>query len=192
MKIKESLMAMVALVLMSAFTLPNNSIVEMKMKDGNIYVSTSLKGEAGFQACGTSERQKVDAYVFTLYQRVYDLNISNGGTAKEDAAIDCPVQKSRWVQVAKASGNNSTHVFKKRPEGEYKATVSSGQAIGCQITGDTQEFPSKSIVYEQKKTDRQVLGTSIFTIPNNVNTICLLYTSPSPRDRTRSRMPSSA
>ena len=26
----------------------------------------------------------------------------------------------------------------------------------------------------------------------NVNTICLLYTSPSPRDRTRSRMPSSA
>ena len=25
-----------------------------------------------------------------------------------------------------------------------------------------------------------------------LNTICLLYTSPSPRDRTRSRMPSSA
>ena len=27
---------------------------------------------------------------------------------------------------------------------------------------------------------------------NNKNKICLLYTSPSPRDRTRSRMPSSA
>ena len=27
---------------------------------------------------------------------------------------------------------------------------------------------------------------------NNLNRFCLLYTSPSPRDRTRSRMPSSA
>ena len=33
--------------------------------------------------------------------------------------------------------------------------------------------------------------TAIFVIVNSVN-ICLLYTSPSPRDRTRSRMPSSA
>ena len=34
----------------------------------------------------------------------------------------------------------------------------------------------------------------IFLVTLNLNTlqICLLYTSPSPRDRTRSRMPSSA
>ena len=30
------------------------------------------------------------------------------------------------------------------------------------------------------------------TINGNINYTCLLYTSPSPRDRTRSRMPSSA
>ena len=29
-------------------------------------------------------------------------------------------------------------------------------------------------------------------VPNVIYSICLLYTSPSPRDRTRSRMPSSA
>ena len=29
-------------------------------------------------------------------------------------------------------------------------------------------------------------------LPNTRTKICLLYTSPSPRDRTRSRMPSSA
>ena len=34
-------------------------------------------------------------------------------------------------------------------------------------------------------------GFNILTIPTN-STFCLLYTSPSPRDRTRSRMPSSA
>ena len=31
-------------------------------------------------------------------------------------------------------------------------------------------------------------GNEVYLLPNN----CLLYTSPSPRDRTRSRMPSSA
>ena len=31
-----------------------------------------------------------------------------------------------------------------------------------------------------------------FCPADSVNSICLLYTSPSPRDRTRSRMPSSA
>ena len=35
-------------------------------------------------------------------------------------------------------------------------------------------------------------GVSGITVENKHNNSCLLYTSPSPRDRTRSRMPSSA
>ena len=38
-------------------------------------------------------------------------------------------------------------------------------------------------------------GTNViynWTTPSSNNIVCLLYTSPSPRDRTRSRMPSSA
>ena len=35
-------------------------------------------------------------------------------------------------------------------------------------------------------------GTTCFTLPTGDCISCLLYTSPSPRDRTRSRMPSSA
>ena len=34
--------------------------------------------------------------------------------------------------------------------------------------------------------------TTIESKPERIATVCLLYTSPSPRDRTRSRMPSSA
>ena len=42
-----------------------------------------------------------------------------------------------------------------------------------------------------------LIDTEQLTVCNDVenevwNSICLLYTSPSPRDRTRSRMPSSA
>ena len=37
-----------------------------------------------------------------------------------------------------------------------------------------------------------VIGGIFEDMGNNVSYVCLLYTSPSPRDRTRSRMPSSA
>ena len=38
--------------------------------------------------------------------------------------------------------------------------------------------------------DNEIIAREIATFP--IPVICLLYTSPSPRDRTRSRMPSSA
>ena len=42
--------------------------------------------------------------------------------------------------------------------------------------------------------DKKYLGAFAiaFSVISAVLTVCLLYTSPSPRDRTRSRMPSSA
>ena len=52
---------------------------------------------------------------------------------------------------------------------------------GCEIVsaGSWENAPEDAIIFGLKE------------LPNN-DTPCLLYTSPSPRDRTRSRMPSSA
>ena len=49
------------------------------------------------------------------------------------------------------------------------------------------------IINKNVKPERiqEVVDHEMIHIPNTPNT-CLLYTSPSPRDRTRSRMPSSA
>ena len=65
-----------------------------------------------------------------------------------------------------------------------------------------QELENKSKIlgycfYHGQDLERAVLGEGLFltfgTIdPNADKQVCLLYTSPSPRDRTRSRMPSSA
>ena len=38
----------------------------------------------------------------------------------------------------------------------------------------------------------QVIADAVQTVVRKQTDVCLLYTSPSPRDRTRSRMPSSA
>ena len=51
------------------------------------------------------------------------------------------------------------------------------------VTGDSQSGGIISNVDEESDSDVDEEGDS---------DICLLYTSPSPRDRTRSRMPSSA
>ena len=51
------------------------------------------------------------------------------------------------------------------------------------------EFGATKVLYDEKTLPTLVLHTEFR--PGTLNT-CLLYTSPSPRDRTRSRMPSSA
>ena len=57
-----------------------------------------------------------------------------------------------------------------------------------------------SLFAEEKKLDLLISGeienifieSDSYSLSQAINHICLLYTSPSPRDRTRSRMPSSA
>ena len=57
----------------------------------------------------------------------------------------------------------------------------SGAAVDARFEGDTDQ----NLIITDGSTDRVGMGIAA---PNS----CLLYTSPSPRDRTRSRMPSSA
>ena len=56
--------------------------------------------------------------------------------------------------------------------------------------------PNKIFYNSQTKTytwaGRSKAGKRVFILLCSMFTVCLLYTSPSPRDRTRSRMPSSA
>ena len=59
----------------------------------------------------------------------------------------------------------------------------------------SQKSPGEHSGYEYSRTQnptRHALERSIASLENAKYGFCLLYTSPSPRDRTRSRMPSSA
>ena len=60
-------------------------------------------------------------------------------------------------------------------------------------TGEKSNYYKIGIVYDDKgrdSTDRLLEHQT--GNPRQLHIVCLLYTSPSPRDRTRSRMPSSA
>ena len=71
--------------------------------------------------------------------------------------------------------------------------------MGIEFRGaSSQGFPKKSYRLETWDENNEDINVSLFGLPEEEDWIlhgpysCLLYTSPSPRDRTRSRMPSSA
>ena len=76
------------------------------------------------------------------------------------------------------------------------AAVESGADVYCQKPTGTDVLESKSMLDAARKHNRVVqIGTQRRSTPHLMDAkknVCLLYTSPSPRDRTRSRMPSSA
>ena len=57
-----------------------------------------------------------------------------------------------------------------------------------QVLFAADSYPLSVLINKEQELDRTIL----FTIGTVVSYICLLYTSPSPRDRQKSRMPSSA
>ena len=62
------------------------------------------------------------------------------------------------------------------------------------ISGCTTTLESLVQVVHQNKTTGETPGVFMMVVPAETveDTLCLLYTSPSPRDRQKSRMPSSA
>ena len=89
--------------------------------------------------------------------------------------------KTRRVRVGFFTGNGS------KKDGTSAAKL----AFEQMTTADTVTFPITYTTDTPNRGLKLVILQKDTTLPNTPNT-CLLYTSPSPRDRTRSRMPSSA
>ena len=79
-------------------------------------------------------------------------------------------------------------VWRKRPPNNIKQGSDESETIEYGITG-TMSFVEQT--YKNLLSEGVAPEMARMVLPQNLYT-CLLYTSPSPRDRTRSRMPSSA
>ena len=60
------------------------------------------------------------------------------------------------------------------------------------IITKTVEIDGKTLSFETGKIAKQADGSTVVSMGDTMVLVCLLYTSPSPRDRQKSRMPSSA
>ena len=100
------------------------------------------------------------------------------------------VASINWIV---ASGNfNSVHPF---TGNDVKIKIENGQG-GALIPESGVIFPIGGLQLEAYPGAQSISHTGLANLTVDVHTqyipTCLLYTSPSPRDRTRSRMPSSA
>ena len=76
----------------------------------------------------------------------------------------------------------------------YETIASAKQKDGKFVNLIAKLDKTQAMDYDAAKDPNYLAFTAIDTLGNTVKVVyhCLLYTSPSPRDRTRSRMPSSA
>ena len=151
MKTHSSLFFLIKKVILITLLLPalqTNASVSIEIENNEVIVTTTEEGKAGYKGCEIEYSQLVFAYEYTLYKKVFTQsktkNINNQS---------CPSPLFKWIKVGKKKSNSPQEIFPNMPLGEYKATVLSGQAIGCSIKGDTQDYPTKSIVYHQEKSN---------------------------------------
>ena len=91
--------------------------------------------------------------------------------------------------------NNSTaiYILKESPNGFFELSFGDGNTFGITpLAGYKIEVDYLSVSGPAANEAAIFAPTSTVAVNGTNYTICLLYTSPSPRDRTRSRMPSSA
>ena len=100
-------------------------------------------------------------------------------------------------EISKKSKSSFYYAFNLLPEDKRDA-MNTVYAF-CRKTDDIvdENRDSTDLKYEKLRKwriefEKSFSGHSEFALLNKLGTTCLLYTSPSPRDRTRSRMPSSA
>ena len=108
--------------------------------------------------------------------------------AKLDQTTRLTLPAKKILDICRALPEDSTLEFDIQNE---KALIKSGKSRFTLATLPAQEYPVIDITDEA--VDFSLSHEKLTNLLTNTQfAICLLYTSPSPRDRTRSRMPSSA
>ena len=114
---------------------------------------------------------------------------------KTEQVTQAEPQPTIDLQPEPTAVNNATTALDVHPQAAVKplaATVPS-QTAPNQIPSNLQVTPSTEINQRSQPLPSTAESESLAPLsPVEVPSPCLLYTSPSPRDRTRSRMPSSA
>ena len=147
-----------------------------------------------------SESNSVDE-AFSSIEKDYnsvDVLINNAGITKDN--ILPRMKEDEWLEVIQTnltgSFYTSQRAIKLMMKNKWGRIVFISSVVGISGNqGQTNYAASKAGLIGLSKSISKEMGsrniTSNVVAPGYIET-CLLYTSPSPRDRTRSRMPSSA
>ena len=126
------------------------------------------------------------------------INCKDNKLFVDDFSLTDPIENQIQIEVY-STGVNRADILQRK--GHYPPPKGESEIIGLECAGIISKIGPDSSKFKVGDKVCAILGgggyaefvnvdeRQVMPIPSN---ICLLYTSPSPRDRTRSRMPSSA
>ena len=126
-------------LLMSVIFLPVKGELITIHSDYSIEAYTTANGVKGYKGCQEDQLEEIPAFKFELYK-------SQGNSFQVCRANN----SNKWRKINTIISEDGQAKFNNLKEGQYKVICYSGHAIGCEINGDTGNFPDRSIVLEKE------------------------------------------
>ena len=175
------------------FTLNSDRVTSAELRGDinqnlRVYVSPPLTDtEENIVAGGTNGNNELEIPSGTILAGLTNTTVPIGGAAGTSFTLRLTEDQSTTVATFLADPNND--VLNNDLEFNYDTVVPDLNIAS--IEGDSINQTIK-LVYERLLTDNETIFDETIGKANRLFVPCLLYTSPSPRDRQKSRMPSSA
>ena len=147
------------------------------------------KSLPGFAYMNDGQSYIINKNTFLQINNVVD-GKTTGTYISEDQLFDLTKNKDHGIESYEFSADESKVIIYSESEGIYRHSSKGKTYIFDKKTGKGMVIDGGKLLSNPTfSPDGKKVA---YTFENNLYYTCLLYTSPSPRDRTRSRMPSSA
>ncbi|MGB0840446.1 MAG: T9SS type A sorting domain-containing protein [Chitinophagales bacterium] len=133
----------------SLFIQANNNTQQLHVETGEnwLKVNALLHGMEGYQGCGESIGELMPAYKFEIYHKKTFISTTNGSHNEETPCTS--FARGKWTPFNQQISKTGEIVLSDIPHGQYKVVAYIGEAIGCELTVSTGEYPTQSIVYRK-------------------------------------------
>ena len=157
-----------------------------KMASSVERLSSGLRiNRAKDDAAGMGISNSLTTQINSANQGIKNLNDGISMVQTAEGAIGAAIEMAQRMVTLATQGANGTMSSSERDalKNEMNQMLTAIESIGART-----KFSGVTLL----NSDARTTATGKFILQATNNSTCLLYTSPSPRDRTRSRMPSSA
>lgn len=139
------------------FLQANNGSTQLLVETGEnwLKIKATLHGMEGYQGCGETIGALVPAYKFEVYHKKTLISATNNSSEKTPCTS---FARGKWIPLQQQISQTGAVTLDNMPHGQYKVVAYIGEAIGCELTADTGDYPTQSIVYRKLSSKPVYIG----------------------------------